>query len=270
MAHFANVSLAPIPAHQEPKIDRSCCFVVFPNCNDTPALFIFNYSQQILGFPPDSGGIDPPTVGEGYMYSAVLMFALASPAQVPVDSVAPNGGGLNPTTFPERAALAFFRLVIVWPLRLGTFPARALFYPLTGTLRYFPGSGGGFGGGFRGGNDYFGYGDGGMYNYGGTTIPSSTEPKLAPAGPKTSIEIKTPEGARLYVDGAPAPKPAAEVDGVQTFQAPELTKGSFHTYTFSIEIVKDGRVEQKSQTVHFKAGDSVKVDFTEPVAVTRK
>ena len=214
------------------------------------------------------------------MYSAIMMLALAAPAEQPAHvsgcaSCAVNGCGYGhgggfgggAQAFGERAAMAFFRLVVVWPLRLGTFPARALLYPLTGRLRYFPlGAGGGmFAGGYDcppGANPYFA-------PPGNPPYPPPN-PNLLPPAKRSQIDIKVPEGAKLFVDGAPAPKPSFEFEGVKSFQTPDLPGDSTQFYTFAIEFEKDGQMIQKSQTVRFRAGEPVKIDFTDAAAVTRK
>jgi uncharacterized protein (TIGR03000 family) len=220
------------------------------------------------------------------MYSAMLMLALSAPAEQPAfhggcDSCGRAGcgwgGGWGDGGAPaiaERAAMAFFRLTIVWPLRLGTFPARALLYPLTGRLRYFPlGASGGMWGGGCGPYGYGGQYDGANPYFappGTPPYPPPANPGMLPPAKRSQIEIKVPEGARLYVDGAPAPRPATEFDNTRTFQTPELPADLPQSYTFAIEFEKDGQIVQKTQTIRFRAGEPVKVDFTDAAAVTRK
>jgi uncharacterized protein (TIGR03000 family) len=205
-----------------------------------------------------------------------MMLALATaPAEQPAFGFGCDGcGGSGAPAIAERAATAFFKLVIVLPLRLGTFPARALLYPFTGRLRYFPlGAGGGMFGGCGpygcggpndGANPYFAPPGNPPYP------PSPANPAVLPPAKRSQIEIKMPESARLFVDGAPAPKPALELEGVRTFQTPELPADMPQSYTFAIEFEKDGQLVQKTQTIRFRAGEPVKVDFTDAATVTRK
>ncbi|HEV3146769.1 MAG TPA: TIGR03000 domain-containing protein [Gemmataceae bacterium] len=209
------------------------------------------------------------------MYSAVLLLALSAPAEQPSFHGCGACGGGAPA-FAERAAIAFFRLVVVLPLRLGTFPARALLYPLTGRLRYFPiGAGGGSWGGRMGCGPY-GYGglpyDGANPYFAppGNPPVAPPNPNLLPPAKRSQIEIKMPDSARLFVDGVPAPKPALEFEGVKTFQSPDLPADTTQVYTFAIEFEKDGQMIQKTQTIRFRAGEPVKVDFTDAAAVTQK
>jgi uncharacterized protein (TIGR03000 family) len=199
-----------------------------------------------------------------------MMLALsAAPAEQPAFNLGCDGcGGSGAPAFAERFANAFFKLVIVLPLRVGTFPARALLYPFTGRLRYFPlGAGGGMFGGcgpYGNANPYFAPPGNPPYP------PAPANPAVLPPAKRSQIEIKMPDGARLFVDGAPAPKPALELDGVRTFQTPELPADMPQSYTFAIEFEKDGQLVQKTQTIRFHAGEPVKVDFTDAAAVTRK
>jgi uncharacterized protein (TIGR03000 family) len=216
------------------------------------------------------------------MFSAVMMLALATaPAEQPAfqpgcdncgGGIGGGFGGSGAPAIAERAATAFFKLVIVLPLRLGTFPARALLYPLTGRLRYFPlGAGGGmFGGCGPRGCAGYPYDGANPYFTPPGNPPSPANPAVLPPAKRSQIEIKMPDGARLFVDGAPAPKPALELEGTHTFQTPELPADVPQSYTFAIEFEKDGQIVQKTQTIRFRAGDPVKVDFTDAAAVTRK
>jgi uncharacterized protein (TIGR03000 family) len=94
---------------------------------------------------------------------------------------------------------------------------------------------------------------------GGEILPPPTAPKKE----VSLINIKLPPGARLLVDGQPAPPTGQEKDGVKTFRTPELMPGSVHSYTFVAIVTNEtGRLMSWEKAVQFRAGESVTVDLS--------
>jgi uncharacterized protein (TIGR03000 family) len=75
----------------------------------------------------------------------------------------------------------------------------------------------------------------------------------------TEVTVTLPENSKLFVDGVAAGSKA----GTHTFRTPELPKGQPFAYSFKAEVETNGRTESLVQRVVFKAGEAVKVDFTE-------
>lgn len=75
----------------------------------------------------------------------------------------------------------------------------------------------------------------------------------------SEVTVTLPENTKLYVDGVVAVSKA----GTHTFKTPELPKGQQFAYSFRAEVDNNGRTESQIQRVVFKAGEAIKVDFTE-------
>jgi uncharacterized protein (TIGR03000 family) len=73
------------------------------------------------------------------------------------------------------------------------------------------------------------------------------------------ITVKLPDNAMLYIDG----KQNDGTDKDRVFTTPPLPPGREYTYVMSIQTQVGGQVEQLHQKVVFKAGEIVRVDFTE-------
>src|SRR6516162_9525906 len=100
------------------------------------------------------------------MYTAVLMLALSSPAQAPID----YGYGMEGECGP-RCGLTLAR-VLTFPIRLVLFPLRVIAVPVVNNMRPLP----------FGHNSGMGYGD--AYSFGG--YPST----YGPAVPQSTPEPK--------------------------------------------------------------------------------
>ena len=84
----------------------------------------------------------------------------------------------------------------------------------------------------------------------------------------TSVEVAAPEGVAVYVEGRRVPLQG----GRMTFAVPDVTEGKQYAYHFRAERARDGRVEVQQRQVTFRAGERVRVDFTQPdpAAVSRR
>jgi uncharacterized protein (TIGR03000 family) len=69
------------------------------------------------------------------------------------------------------------------------------------------------------------------------------------------------------VDGQVAPPPASDVNGVKTYRTPDLPANRTFTYTFSVEMMIDGKPARADKVVYFRAGEPVSLDFTPAVKV---
>lgn len=88
-----------------------------------------------------------------------------------------------------------------------------------------------------------------------SSIDFKTDATVMASSPVT---VNLPSDAKLYVDN----QVAATSGGRMTFQTPKLEVGQTYTYRFKAEINRDGKTEETTQTVSFKAGEPISVDFT--------
>jgi uncharacterized protein (TIGR03000 family) len=75
---------------------------------------------------------------------------------------------------------------------------------------------------------------------------------------RTTITVKLPPGATLYVDDRKSPSTSA----VRQFSTPPLPVGREYAYLLRAEVVRNGQTETFTQKVPFRAGEKVEVDFT--------
>ncbi len=80
----------------------------------------------------------------------------------------------------------------------------------------------------------------------------------------SKVTVSLPQGAKLFVDGE-----AKDVPAHGQFQTPELIKGAEYVYMFKAELNADGSKQAQTQRVIFKAGEAVRVDFTDMVNTSR-
>ena len=78
----------------------------------------------------------------------------------------------------------------------------------------------------------------------------------------SAVTVSLPENAKLFVDD----NLAMSAGGRKTFRTPELTKGATYSYVFRAEVEVDGKVETQSQRVVFKAGEPIRLDFSDMTA----
>jgi uncharacterized protein (TIGR03000 family) len=71
------------------------------------------------------------------------------------------------------------------------------------------------------------------------------------------VTLKLPEGARLFVDGAPYALPV----GQRTFTTPALNAGETYHYNLKAEMEQAGKIITETQRVNVMAGKQVTVEF---------
>jgi uncharacterized protein (TIGR03000 family) len=79
----------------------------------------------------------------------------------------------------------------------------------------------------------------------------------------STIKVTIPEGAKLFVDNQFRELPS----GTKEFKTPLLVKGSEYFYNFRAELTIDGKKQEQTQRVVFKAGELVSVDFSDMNAI---
>jgi len=87
-----------------------------------------------------------------------------------------------------------------------------------------------------------------------------TAPVTVPSSERARITVKVPENATLYIDN----KKNESNGTVREFTTPVVPAGRDFSYTMALETMKDGRPEQLTQKVIFRAGEMVSVDLTTP------
>lgn len=93
-----------------------------------------------------------------------------------------------------------------------------------------------------------------------TSEKSTTEPPTVrpPAGlDRAKITVHLPPAATLFVNGAKNDR----TDLVREFSTPQLTPGRTYKYTMKAVVTRNGLPESQEQTVEFRPGDSLTVDF---------
>jgi uncharacterized protein (TIGR03000 family) len=92
-----------------------------------------------------------------------------------------------------------------------------------------------------------------------TEVEFADKGKIDEKKVSSQVTVLVPSDAKLIVDQTPN-----ELTGSKReFRTPALPQGKEFSYTFRAEIVRDGKKEGQTQVVVFKAGESVKVDFTD-------
>jgi uncharacterized protein (TIGR03000 family) len=87
-------------------------------------------------------------------------------------------------------------------------------------------------------------------------LPNPKDKKELEAG---QVKLRAPADAKLTVDGQPL-----KMNGTaQTFDTPALEPGRSYSYTFSAEVVRDGKTVTREKKVTVYAGASIEVDFTD-------
>ncbi len=75
---------------------------------------------------------------------------------------------------------------------------------------------------------------------------------------RATITVKLPTDTVLYVDGAKN----SRTDTIREFSTPPLPTGTEFSYVMKAERMRNGQPETQTQTIHFRAGELVTVDFT--------
>lgn len=77
------------------------------------------------------------------------------------------------------------------------------------------------------------------------------------------VNVSVPmANAKVWIDGYAT----KETGTRRVFESPALTPGSQYSYTIRAQWTQDGQPVERSQTVHFRAGEQVNVDLTKPTA----
>jgi uncharacterized protein (TIGR03000 family) len=87
---------------------------------------------------------------------------------------------------------------------------------------------------------------------------ATAAPQAAPQTGRATITVKMPPGATLYVDDKKSPS----AEPVRQFTTPALPAGREFAYLLKAEVVRNGRPEQLTQKVTFRAGEQLVIDFT--------
>jgi uncharacterized protein (TIGR03000 family) len=109
-----------------------------------------------------------------------------------------------------------------------------------------------------------------------TVVPSSSSTPSTPTLPATpkkdekqsnlgnaaAVVLKAPVDARLSVEGQTIQRTSAQA----TFRTPDLEPGSAYTYTFKVEVVRDGQPTAYTKQVKVRAGYVSEADFTKLAA----
>jgi uncharacterized protein (TIGR03000 family) len=101
-----------------------------------------------------------------------------------------------------------------------------------------------------------------LFNAKTTTKAVPEQPTVRPpAGlDRAKITVHLPPSATLFVNGAKNDR----TDLVREFSTPPLTAGKVYKYTMRTEVVRNGLPESQEQTIEFRPGDSLTVDFRLP------
>ena len=97
-------------------------------------------------------------------------------------------------------------------------------------------------------------------------------PNVLPQGPmpqpfqsatpsnQTTVVVTLPTDARLFVDGQ-----QMNLTGeVRQFRTPDLQAGSKYAYTIRMEVERNGKTVDQTQTVNLEPGKTAQVHFAEP------
>jgi len=74
---------------------------------------------------------------------------------------------------------------------------------------------------------------------------------------RAKLTVHLPAGSTLYVNGVKNPRSGL----TREFTTPELQIGTLYKYTMRAEVVRNGLPEFQEQTIEFRPGDSLTVDF---------
>lgn len=80
--------------------------------------------------------------------------------------------------------------------------------------------------------------------------------------PVAAMTVIAPPRTTVYVDGVRVPLQ----DGQLTFEVPDLNEGQRYLYRFRAETVRDGQQVVVNREVTFRAGDTIRVDFSRTAA----
>jgi uncharacterized protein (TIGR03000 family) len=91
-------------------------------------------------------------------------------------------------------------------------------------------------------------------------------PDATPAPSRATVVVVLPAEARLLANG----QPLATTSDHRTFATPELTPGKSFQYTFTAEMIRDGKLVSQTKKVQVRAGEETQLAFEFPSAVASK
>ena len=87
-----------------------------------------------------------------------------------------------------------------------------------------------------------------------------------PAPSRATVVVVLPAEARLLANGQPMATPSDR----RTFATPELTPGKPFQYTFTAELLRDGKLVSQTKKVEVRAGEETQLKFEFPGAVASR
>jgi uncharacterized protein (TIGR03000 family) len=111
---------------------------------------------------------------------------------------------------------------------------------------------------------YYGAGYGVAYAapvYGSNVQPLTTQSlaSLESGFRPASLTVQLPEDAKLFVDN----KPMKTASSTRTFRTPALQPGQTYYYDLRAEVLREGRVVDRTQRVLVRAGENVTASFAD-------
>jgi uncharacterized protein (TIGR03000 family) len=101
------------------------------------------------------------------------------------------------------------------------------------------------------------YGSSGSYGTPVYSEPAAGESDLVPANGNTSIKVKLPENAKVFVNDAPTTSTGSE----RSFVSHGLRTGMTYSYNIRVEYLKEGKPVSESKQVKLSAGESISLTF---------
>ena len=93
-------------------------------------------------------------------------------------------------------------------------------------------------------------------------MPKKEEKKGGVTSAPAFITVNVPADAKITIDGAAT----TSVSTVRTFSTPELNPGSVYYYTFTAEVVREGKTFTATEKVAVEAGATAQISLN-PKAV---
>jgi uncharacterized protein (TIGR03000 family) len=78
------------------------------------------------------------------------------------------------------------------------------------------------------------------------------------AAQPAKVLVSLPAEAKLYIDG----QLSKQTSAARTIVTPALERGAEYAYTLKVEFVRDGKTVTDTKEVAFRAGSTIKVDFS--------
>lgn len=137
------------------------------------------------------------------------------------------------------------------------------YYPFAGTTFYAPSSSVAT---ITPGNDADGMTRGTELRIGPRTDQPSATSLALPAPSRATVVVVLPAEARLSANG----QRLSTTSDRRTFATPELTPGKAFQYTFTAEVMRDGKMVAQTKKVQVRAGEETELTFEFPPAVAAR